>query len=168
MEHPRLNPDDGVRRSRTPMLIGAVFVLLGGIFIGALTTTVILRTTIGSAGDLKAREAVRLQALLEAPGGLAPPDETVERTTAGFAYSFVVSAAALDAVASLDERARMVDIGRWMVTTGALGDRDDAVSRWAVIAAQCLVEHETAPKTAANCVRERMPHDVPVPEHARG
>ena len=38
----------------------------------------------------------------------------------------------------------------------------------AVIAAQCLVEHEAAPKTAANCVRERMPHDVPVPEHARG
>lgn len=170
MEHPHLNPQaaDDAPRSRKPLLIGAVFVLLGGIFIGALSTTVMLRTSIGSAGDLKARDAGRLQALLAAHDGVAAPATTVERATTAFAHSFVVGAAALDATASLDERRRMTDIGHWMVDTGALADRDDAVSRWAVIAAHCLVEHDTTPKTAANCVRDRMPHDVPVPEHARG
>jgi len=154
-------------RSRGPLLIGAVFVLLTGIFIGALTATVLLRTSIGSAGDLKAREAIRLQALLDDPRGIAAPDTSIERTTEAFAHSFVVSTAAIDAVSSLDERAKLVGIARWMTATGALSAREDAVSRWAVIAARCVDANAEAPKAAANCVRDDMPHDVPIPDHAR-
>ncbi|KLI98746.1 hypothetical protein [Luteimonas sp. FCS-9] len=157
-------PHGAVPASRTPLLIGAVFVLLGGIFIGALGTTVLLRTSIGSAGDLKARETIRLQGLLVAPDGRLAPEDTAERTTAAFAHSFVVSAAALDAVASLDDRQRMLDIARWLVDTDALAGRDDAVSRWAGSAARCVVATPEQPRTAANCVRDAMPDDVPVPE----
>ncbi len=162
------NSDRMPRRPRAPLLIGAVFVLLGGIFIGALTTTVMLRTSIGSQGDLKVRDALRLHDLLDAPAGLADPATTAERATTAFAYRFIVGAAALDATASTDDRARLIEIGRWMVDTGAFSGRDDAVSRWAVIAAHCLADHAEAPRTAATCVRDRMPDDVPVPDHARG
>ncbi|MCD9006194.1 hypothetical protein LDO31_08095 [Luteimonas sp. XNQY3] len=155
-------------RPRGPLLIGAAFVLMIGIFIGALGATVLLRTSIGSAGDLKAREAIRLHALLEAPGGIAAPTLSTERTTEAFAHSFIVSTAAIDAVSSLDERAQLVDIARWMVATDALSARDDAVSRWAMIAARCVDANADAAKDAANCVRDRMPLDVPVPDHARG
>lgn len=162
------SPDaHGRAPSRTPMLIGGIFVLLGGMFIGALTTTVLLRTSIGSAGDLKAREAIRLQELIEAPDGRAPAAVTAERATAQFAHSFVISAAALDATASQEDRARIIAISRWVLDTGALAERGDAVSRWAVIAARCVVEHDDAVREAAICVRDRMPLDVPVPEHAR-
>lgn len=159
------DPDhESARRPRGPLLIGAIFVLLTGIFIGALSATVLLRMSIGSAGDLKAQEAIRLQALLDAPAGLAPAEVTAERTTAAFAHSFIVSAASLDATASLEARARMIEIARWMVATGALSAREDAVSRWAMIAARCLDTHSDAPKTAANCVRDEMPLDVPIPD----
>lgn len=154
-------------RPRGPLLVGAVFVLMIGIFIGALCATVLLRMSIGSAGDLKAREAIGLHALLETPGGLAAPDVSTERATAAFAHSFIVSTAAIDAVSSLDERARLVDIARWMVATDALSNREDAVSRWAMIAARCVDANADAPKDAANCVRDEMPHDVPIPDHAR-
>ena len=154
-------------RPRGPLLVGAVFVLMIGIFIGALSATVLLRMSIGSAGDLKAREAIGLHALLETPGGLAAPDVSTERATAAFAHSFIVSTAAIDAVSSLDERARLVDIARWMVATDALSNREDAVSRWAMIAARCVDANADAPKDAANCVRDEMPHDVPIPDHAR-
>ncbi|MBB3342345.1 hypothetical protein [Luteimonas sp. RC10] len=163
MTHPDPTPR-AEPASRTPMVIGAVFVLLGGIFIGALGTTVMLRTSIGSAGDLKAREAIRLQGLLAADDGRLDPAQTAERATAAFAHSFVVSAAALDAVASLDDRQRMLDIARWLVDTGALADRRDAVSRWAQAAAHCLVATPDQPRTAANCVRDAMPDDVPRPD----
>lgn len=166
MNHTSPDADDRAS-SRTPMLIGGVFVLLGGIFIGALSTTVMLRTSIGSAGDLKARDAIRIQALIQAPEGRAPAAVTAERATSEFAHSFVISAAALDATASQDDRARIIGISRWVVDTGALAERDDAVSRWAVIAARCVVEHEQAVRDGANCVRDRMPLDVPVPKHAR-
>lgn len=166
MNHP--SPDTHARASsRTPMLIGGVFVLLGGIFIGALSTTVLLRTSFGSAGDIKARDAIRLQALIEAPEGRAPAEVTAERATSEFAHSFVISAAALDATASRDDRARVIAISHWLVRTGALAERDDAVSRWAVIAARCVVEFEQAVRDAAVCVRDRMPLDVPIPDHAR-
>lgn len=167
MNPPAHDQDHDARRPRGPLLIGAIFVLLTGIFIGALSATVLLRMSIGSAGDLKAQEAVELQALLEAPTGLAPAEVSSERTTAAFAHSFIVSAASIDATASLELRARMVEIARWMIGTGALSDREDAVSRWAMIAARCIDAHSDAPKTAANCVRDDMPHDVPVPDHAR-
>lgn len=160
-------PDhDPLRRPRGPLLIGAVFVLLAGIFIGALSATVLLRMSIGSAGDLKAQQAIGLQALLEDRQGLASVDATAERATAAFAHSFIVSAAALDATASLDARARMVEIASWMVATDALAGRGDAVSRWAMIAAHCVDTHSDAPKTAANCVRDKMPPDVPIPDRA--
>lgn len=154
-------------RPRTPLLIGAVFVLLGGMFIGALGTTVMLRTSMGSAGDQKVRHAIALHALLDAPGGLAAPADTARRSADAFAHSFVIGAAALDSTASVEDRQRMIDIAGWMVDTDALGGRQDAVSRWAMIAADCVVTHGDAPRTAANCVRDRMPHDVPVPAHAR-
>lgn len=161
-------PDgQAARRPRTPLLIGAVFVLLGGMFIGALTTTVMLRTSMGSAGDQKVRHAIALQALLDAPGGLAAPADTARRSADAFAHSFVVGAAALDSTTSLQDRQRMIDIAGWMVDTDALDGRQDAVSRWAMIAARCVVEHGEAPRTAANCVRDRMPPDVPAPEHTR-
>ncbi|MGO3127603.1 MAG: hypothetical protein ACTIJY_05990 [Luteimonas sp.] len=164
----QIPPDDtDAPRPRGPLLVGAVFVLMIGIFIGALSATVLLRMSIGSAGDLKAREATRLHALLESPGGIAAPDISTERTTAAFAHSFIVSTAAIDAVSSLDERARLVDIARWMVATDALSSREDAVSRWAMIAARCVDTNAEAPKDAANCVRDEMPHDVPIPDHAR-
>lgn len=166
--HQLPNDDPDAPRPRGPLLVGAVFVLMIGIFIGALGATVLLRTSIGSAGDLKAREAIRLHGLLEAPGGVAAPDTSAERATAAFAHSFIVSTAAIDAVSSLDERAQLVGIARWMVATGALLGRDDAVSRWAMIAARCVDTHAEAPKDAANCVRDDMPLDVPVPDHARG
>ena len=159
--------DDAPRRPRGPLLIGTVFVLMFGMFIGAIVTTVMLRTSIGSAGDHKAREAIRLQALIDAPQGLAPPDASTERATAAFAHSFIVSTAAIDAVSSLEDRARLVDIARWMTATGALSKRDDAVSRWAMIAARCVDANAEAPKEAANCVRDDMPLDVPIPEHLR-
>ena len=155
-------------RPRGPLLVGAAFVLMIGIFIGALTTTVLLRTSIGSAGDLKAREAIRLHALLDAPGGIAAAEISRERAIAAFAHSFIVSTAAIDAVSSLEDRAKLVGIARWMVATGALSQRGDAVSRWAMIAARCVDTHAEAPKDAANCVRDDMPLDVPVPDHARG
>ncbi len=166
MSHP-LDDDLGPRRPRGPLLIGAVFVLMFGIFIGAIATTVLLRTSIGSAGDLKAREAIALQALIDGPQGLAAPDAASERTVAAFAHSWIVSTAAFDAVSSLDERAKLVEIARWMNATGALASREDAVSRWAMIAARCVETHADAPKDAANCVRDDMPLDVPIPEHLR-
>ena len=159
--------DDAARRPRGPLLIGAVFVLMFGMFIGAIVTTVMLRTSIGSAGDHKAREAIALQALLDDPQGLAAADISSERATAAFAHSFIVSTAAIDAVSSLDDRARLVDIARWMNATGALSQREDAVSRWAMIAARCVEANAEAPKDAANCVRDEMPLDVPIPEHLR-
>jgi len=165
--HQTSHDDTDAPRPRGPLLVGAVFVLMIGIFIGALSATVLLRMSIGSAGDLKAREAIRLHALLETPGGIAAPDIATERTTAAFAHSFIVSTAAIDAVSSLDERARLVDIARWMVATDALSAREDAVSRWAMIAARCVDTNAEAPKDAANCVRDEMPHDVPIPDHAR-
>ena len=161
MSDDTLDPAPG---SRTPLLIGAVFVLLGGMFIGALSATVMLRTTIGSAGDLKAREAIDLHALLQAPEGMAAPADIAERTTATFAHDFIVASAAIDTVSSHDDRARLVTVARWMNATGALSSRSDAVSRWAMIAARCLDTHAEAPKAAANCVRDDMPHDVPIPE----
>jgi len=159
--------DTDTPRPRGPLLVGAIFVLMIGIFIGALSATVLLRMSIGSAGDLKAREATGLHALLESPDGIAAPDISTERTTAAFAHSFIVSTAAIDAVSSLDERARLVGIARWMVATDALSAREDAVSRWAMIAARCVDANVEAPKDAANCVRDEMPHDVPIPDHAR-
>ncbi|MCD9098329.1 hypothetical protein LU699_10450 [Luteimonas fraxinea] len=161
------NDDTDAPRGRGPLLVGAVFVLMIGIFIGALSATVLLRMSIGSAGDLKAREATALHALIEAPDGIVAPDISSERTTAAFAHSFIVSTAAIDAVSSLDERAKLVDIARWMVATDALSAREDAVSRWAMIAARCVDTNAEAPKDAANCVRDEMPHDVPIPDHAR-
>ena len=161
MSDDTLEPAPG---SRTPLLIGSVFVLLGGMFIGALSATVMLRTTIGSAGDLKAREAIDLQALLHTPDGIAAPADIVERTTATFAHDFIVAGAAIDTVSSHDDRARLVTIARWMNATGALSARSDAVSRWAMIAARCVEANAEDPKAAANCVRDDMPHDVPIPE----
>ncbi|PBJ83942.1 hypothetical protein CMZ84_05575 [Lysobacteraceae bacterium NML93-0399] len=155
------------RRPRGPLLIGAIFVLMFGMFIGAIATTVLLRTSIGSAGDLKAREAIRLQALLDDPQGLASPDVASERAIAAFAHNWVVSTAAIDAVASQTERERLLEIARWLNATGALASREDAVSRWAMIAARCVEGHVDAPKDAANCVRDDMPNDVPIPEHLR-
>ena len=166
MNHPH-DEDLGPRRPRGPLLVGAVFVLMFGMFIGAIVTTVMLRTSIGSAGDLKAREAIRLQALIDAPDGIATSDDASERTIAAFAHSYIVSTAAIDAVSSLDERAKLVDIARWMTATGALAGREDAVSRWAMIAARCVEANAEAPKDAANCVRDDMPLDVPIPEHLR-
>jgi len=164
---PPLDDDLGPRRPRGPLLIGAVFVLMFGIFIGAIATSVLLRTSIGSAGDLKAREAIALQVLIEDAQGLATPDAAAERAVAAFAHSWIVSTAAIDAVSSLDDRARLVEIARWMNATGALSSREDAVSRWAMIAARCVQTHANAPKDAANCVRDDMPPDVPIPEHLR-
>ncbi|NYZ61206.1 hypothetical protein [Luteimonas deserti] len=152
------------RRPRGPLLIGAVFVLLGGIFIGALVTTVMLRTTIGSAGDLKARDALRLQTLLDAGDGRGASDRVTERVTAEFAYRFIIASGALDAVTEADTRDELAATARWIRETGALAGRDDAVSRWAVIAAACVDAHAAEPRTAATCVRDRMPHDVPAPE----
>jgi len=166
VSHP-LDDDLGPRRPRGPLLIGAVFVLMFGIFIGAIATSVLLRTSIGSAGDLKAREAIALQVLIEDAQGLATPDAAAERAVAAFAHSWIVSTAAIDAVSSLDDRARLVEIARWMNATGALSSREDAVSRWAMIAARCVQTHANAPKDAANCVRDDMPPDVPIPEHLR-
>lgn len=162
-------PDDNTEapRSHGALLVGAVFVLMIGIFIGALSATVLLRTSIGSAGDLKAREAIRLHALLDAPGGITTPATSAERATAAFAHSFIVSTAAIDAVSSLEDRADVVDIARWMIATEALSNRDDAVSRWAMIAARCVDANADAPKDTANCVRDGMPPDVPIPDHAR-
>ncbi|MCD9028841.1 hypothetical protein LDO26_11550 [Luteimonas sp. BDR2-5] len=143
---------------RTGLVIGVVLALFAGMFIGALGATVLLRTSIGSAGDLKARDAIRLHALVATPTGAAGADEVRERTLSTFAASFVSAAAAIDATASLDDRRRLVDIARWISDTGALSGRDDGGNAaWAEAAARCVVATPDAPRDAAKCVKAAMP-----------
>lgn len=146
---------------RTGLVIGVVFALLAGMFIGALATTVLLRTSIGSAGDLKARDAIRLHALLAVPGGLAAADDSRTRLRSAFADSFLNAAASIDATASLEDRRQLVEIARWIVDTGALsgdvaGDGADNAA-WAEAAARCVVAAPEAPRDAAKCVKAAMP-----------
>jgi hypothetical protein len=148
-------------RSRTGLLVAVILALLAGMFIGALGTTVLLRTSIGSAGDLKAREAIALQALIAAPDGIAGPDLVHARATQAFAASFVNAAASLDATASLEDRQRIVDIARWIDAGDALSAQDSTgASAWAQAAAACIVATPDAPRDAAKCVKAAAPAAV--------
>ncbi len=144
--------------SRTGLLIGITLAVFTGMFIGALGTTVLLRTSIGSAGDLKARDTIRLHAMIAGPAGLVPADESRARTVSAFAASFISATAALDSTAALDDRQRIVDIAHWVDSSGALTGRDDGgTSAWAEAAARCVVAMPDTPRDAAKCVKAATP-----------